>query len=217
MKIKVLIISVVVVVAGAGAYLLTKKDDNSAETKTQSTTESETKTTNTEDSTAKLADLGLPDQSVGAEADCSFYTTEEITGVWGVPIVDTDNGTVISTSDDGKLYNCNYNETDSGLGLTFSVEYREFMSEEKAKSDIANVRDGAEIDGQVYFVQDEQQNVGDEAFFSVSKKASESGNNKVEQLYVRKGNVVMLLTATNLDGVKADYRDKILETFRLHF
>lgn len=64
---------------------------------------------------------------------------------------------------------------------------------------------------------DEQPGIGDEALFTVSKKSVDSGNNKVEQLYVRKGHVVMLLTASNLQGVKSDYRDKILQSYKLHF
>jgi hypothetical protein len=217
MKIKVLIITVALLAAGAGGYLVTKKDDTSSQTNTSTSTDSGTETKNSEDMNTSLADLTLPGQSVGVEADCSFYTTEEITGIWGVPIVDMDLGTVVSTSDDGKQYICTYNETDSGLGLTFSVEYREFLSEEQAKTDMMNVRDGAKVGDEVYFIQDEQPGIGDEALFTVSKKSVDSGNNKVEQLYVRKGHVVMLLTASNLQGVKSDYRDKILQSYKLHF
>jgi hypothetical protein len=91
------------------------------------------------------------------------------------------------------------------------------MSEENAKTEMAYVRDGAKVGDEVYFIQDEQQGLGDEALFTVSKKSVDSGNNKVEQLYVRKGHVVMLLTASNLQGVKSDYRDKILQSYKLHF
>ncbi len=217
MKRKLLVAIIVLGVLGIGGYFLTQQDDSSTRNGIDTTTSAETGASNSEDHNAHLTNLGLPSQTASASADCSLYTTEIITGVWGVPIVDTDIGTVVSTNDGGKQYTCSYNETDSGVGLTFSVEYREFMTEENARSDMMSVRNGATVDGQVYFVHEELQGVGDEAFFSTTKSAVDSGANKVEQLYIRKGHLVMLLTASNLDGVKTDYKEKLILTFRQQF
>jgi hypothetical protein len=131
-------------------------------------------------------------------------------------MVDTDINKVISLSDGGELYSCDYNQTDSGLGLTVGFDFRVFKSEEAAKNDIKNTRDGAKIGDTVYFVQDEQTGIGDEAFFSVSAKNANNPKNPTVQLYARKGNVVVLLSATNLDGVKSNYRDDLLKTYKLH-
>ena len=60
----------------------------------------------------------LADQTVGSKVDCSLYTLNELSTLWGVSMVDTDDTMVTSLSDGGKLYSCNYNETDSGLGLS---------------------------------------------------------------------------------------------------
>jgi hypothetical protein len=136
--------------------------------------------------------------------------------VWGIPLTDTDDRKVSSTSDGGKLYSCDYNETDSGSGLSFNIEFREFATEEKAKSDIQNTRDGAKFGETVYFVQDEVEDIGDEAFFSTTARLVGDPKNPTELLYARRDNVVMLLSATNLDGVKSDYREKVLASYRLH-
>ncbi len=213
MKKIVLIFAAVAVLAG-GAFLVVGKKDT---TKTTDSTASAPETsTSTSQPVAQASSLKLPKQTVGQEADCSLYTLAELATLWGVPMTDTDINKVIETSDGGKLYSCSYNETDSGMGLTFSVEFREFMSEEKAKIDMANTRDGAKIGDTVYFVQDEQQGVGDEAFFSLPAKQVGNPKNPTEQLYARKGNVVILLSATNLSGVGTDYRDKILQSYKLH-
>lgn len=213
MKKIIVVIAGVAVLAGGAFFVFGKKD--TAKTADSTATASDSTNTSTQPA-AKTSALKLPAQTVGKEADCSLYTLTELATLWGVPMVDTDINKVIETSDGGKLYSCSYNETDSGMGLTFSIEFREFMSEEKAKSDMTNTRDGAKIGDTVYFVQEEQQGVGDEAFFSLPQRQVGNPKNPTEQLYVRKGNVVMLLSATNLDGVKADYRDKILQSYRLH-
>ncbi len=213
MKKIVLIFAAVAVLAG-GAFLVVGKKDTTKTT--DSTAPAPETSTSTSQPVAQASSLKLPKQTVGQEADCSLYTLAELATLWGVPMTDTDINKVIETSDGGKLYSCSYNETDSGMGLTFSVEFREFMSEEKAKTDMANTRDGAKIGDTVYFVQDERQGVGDEAFFSLPARQVGNPKNPTEQLYARKGNVVILLSATNLSGVGTDYRDKILQSYKLH-
>ncbi len=211
-------IALAVVALGGGVLLWqqtasTEKGSDSSLSKQEVATRSNEEK-NTSESGARIK---LADQTVGSKVDCSLYTLNELSTLWGVSMVDTDDTMVTSLSDGGKLYSCNYNETDSGLGLSVILEYREFNSEEAAKMDMANVRDGAKFGDQVYFIQDEQSGIGDEALFSVSKNGKESGKNPTEQLYLRKGNLVMLMTATNLDGAKPDYREKILKTYKLHF
>ena len=209
-----LLIAAGVVVAG-GAFFALRSDSGD-------TTSSSSETSQSDSSDQSEAEGGhdemvsLPEQTVGEPVNCSLYSLEELSGVWGVTLTDTDENKVISTSDDGKLYSCTYNETDSGKGLTVSVEFREYMSVEKAETDMANVRDGAKIGDTVYFINDAVDGIGDEAFFSLPASKVDDPTNAVEQLYARHHNVVYLISATNLDGVDDTYRDKILASYRLH-
>lgn len=159
----------------------------------------------------------LPEQTVGAEPDCSLYSVEELESVWGVSFVDFDQGTVLPTTDGGVFYSCDYNETDSGMGLTFDIEYRDFATVEGAEQDIANIRDGAAFGDKVYFITTEVEGVGDEAFFSDPSDSEGFIAKSQRQLYARFGNVVLLVSAVNLDGTEPDYGDKILESVALHF
>jgi hypothetical protein len=170
-----------------------------------------------ENSSNAAGGVVLPEQTVGAEPDCSLYSVDELEAVWGVSFVDFDPGTVLPTSDGGVFYSCDYNETDSGLGLTFDIEYRDFATVEGAQQDIANVRDGAAFGDTVYFVNTEVEGVGDEAFFSDPSDSESFTAKNQRQLYARFGNVVLLVSAVNLDGAAPDYGDKILESVALHF
>ena len=202
----------VILLIGGGIFFLTQRDTPT----TSQVATSEKTTEKKSDAKNNTSLLQFGKQAIGQAADCSTYTSEEVSHIWGVPIVDTDNNTVTETSDGGKLYSCGYNETNSGLGLSFIVEYREFTSVDAAKQDIQNVRDGAKFGDEVYFVQDEVSGIGDEAFFSVPKNKINDPKNPNQQLYARKDNVVFLISGVNIDGVKSDYRDKIIESFKLH-
>lgn len=162
---------------------------------------------------APASGVGLPAQTVGSAPDCSLYTVEELEAVWGVSFVDFDEGTVVETSDGGVLYSCDYNETDSGTGLTFIIEYRDFATVEGAERDIANVRDGAGTT----FVNNDVAGVGDEAFFSDPANPDNILGKNQRQLYARFGDVVLLVTALDLAGAAPDFGDKILESVALHF
>jgi hypothetical protein len=213
-KILLAIVAVVAVLGGAGFVLTQNKTEN--DSPATSTSAESANTASSEEKEEAHHEQEKIAQTVGQQSDCSLYTLDELATIWGVPMVDIDTNLVIETSDGGKQYSCGYNETDSGLGVSFSVEIREFKSVEKAKSDMANTRDGAKLGEEVYFIHDEQDGLGDEAFFSTSKRAVDSGKNVNELLYVRHDSTVMLLSATNLDGVGADYRDKMIASFNLH-
>lgn len=213
-KLVLAIIAGIALLGGAG-YVLTQ---NSSDTDTDSSSSAQSTGSNTatEEKEEAHHEHEKIAQTVGQQSDCSLYTLAELSTIWGVPMTDIDTGLVQETSDGGKQYSCSYNETDSGMGVTFSIEIREFQSVEKAKTDMANTRDGAKLGEEVYFIQDEQDGLGDEAFFSTSKRAVDSGKNVNELLYLRHDSTVMLLSATNLDGVGADYRDKMISSYKLH-
>ena len=96
--------------------------------------------------------LKLAAQTVGQMADCGAYNFSELTGVWGVPFVDTDINKVQQLSaDGGKLYSCVYNQTDSGMGVTYSIEYREHVSVDRAKQDMNDVRSTEKYGDKTYY------------------------------------------------------------------
>ncbi len=220
MKPKFLIpIVLTLVLAGGGVLFLANQKDDNANSATNTPSTSTTESSNIGNDSATTSDVTakLPKQTVASDTDCSLYDFAQLEPIWGVKFVDMDINKVIELSDGGQLYSCKYNETDSGLGLTVSIEYRAFKSEEAAKKDMANVRDGAKLGDEVYFVQEEQTGVGDEAFFSTPKRQVDNPKNPNKQLYVRKGNLVMLWSAVNLDGIKPTYGDNILKSYKLHF
>ena len=214
MQAKIGVLAIVAVVVIAGGVFFMRSDDGAKNAVTDITMPIDQEQVASD--AAVPANPKLVSQAIGSPVDCSLYTLSELATLWGVPMTDTDEGTVTSLGDGGKLYSCDYNETDSGMGLSVIFEYREFKTVEAAKMDMSNVRDGAKFGDEVYFIQDEQSGVGDEALFSVSKRGIDSGKNPTEQLYLRKDNLVMLITATNLAGAKADYREKIIASYKLH-
>lgn len=217
MKAKVIIAGVLaVVVIGAAGFMLANKSDEHSTNKANTVTETQS-TTQTTQQTSQASAVKLAAQTVGKDADCSGYTFAELTKIWGVPFVDTDINKVsqLSTAG-GKLYSCSYNQTDSGMGVTFSIEYREHPSVESAKQSMNDTRSTEKYGDTVYYVKEDKAGVGDEAFFWA--KARTDGSKEVnQQMYVRKGNVVFLLSGVNLDGVKQDYKDKLAASYKLHF
>lgn len=217
MKSKQLLMLVVAAVVVAGGAFLALRGDSDEATSINSETSQTDSSDKSEAEDHHDEMVSLPEQTVGGPVDCSLYSLEELSGVWGVTLTDTDEeNKVISTSDDGKLYSCGYHETDSGKGVSFTIEFREYQSIEKAETDMKNVRDGAKIQDKVYFVNDEVDGIGDEAFFSKTANTESIIYKSEEQLYARHHNVVYLISAVNLDGVDSTYRDKILASYRLH-
>jgi hypothetical protein len=156
-------------------------------------------------------------QTVGKPTDCSQYSYEELTAVWGVPFIDIDIKDVVELTVDGGIqYGCNYNQTNDGTGVTYAIEYREFPSVDQAIQEIANVKSSAQFGDKVYFTIDPIPNLGDEAFYW-TRSLAEGIKDMNQQMYVRKGSVVFMLSGVNIDGVNADYKDKLLKSFQLHF
>jgi|GEM_PF-2844321 hypothetical protein len=161
--------------------------------------------------------LGLPPQTIGSDTDCSLFSNDEIGALWAVPIADNDVTKVIETGGlGGKLYNCDYNETDSGLGLTVDLEYREYDSVDGAIQYMTDIRNGSSFEGTIYYEIEEVPGLGDEAFFSIDPDLS-GAEAAVLLLYTRTDNLMLLLSATNLEGVKPEYRDLLVETYKLKF
>lgn len=215
-KLLIPIVVAVVAVAGVGFFVMSKDDSESSDT-SNSTSKESTDSSNSESKTSSTSPK-LPEQTVGQQPDCSLYTLEDMAGVWGVPMTDTDvDGSKVSqiSGPQNYQYECDYNETDSGLGLTVTIQHKVYEDEAAAKTSIQNTRDGAKFGETVYFVQDDVDGIGDEAFFSLPARQVDNPDNVQQQLYARDRNVVYLISATNLDGAKPDYRDKILETYRL--
>ena len=209
------IIAVVVLalVAGGGLFFATKDSDGK-------TTQGSSPATSTTAETKKTTSTDAPKlvaQTVGKDADCSTYTFKELEGVWGVPFTDTDINKVteLSTSG-GKQYSCSYNETNSGMGVTLSVEVREHPSVEAAKQSMNDTRSTEKYGDTVYYLKEDKANVGDEAFLWARNRTDGSKESN-QQLYVRKNNVVFLLSGVNLSGVDASYKDKLVASYKLHF
>lgn len=214
---KTLIIIAIAIFVGAGGIWYAVRSGNTTEESAE--VASDNTSPDSLEAEKPESKFDLKKQVVGQQPDCSLYTFEELGKVWGVTFTDTDvDGSKVRelNGPNSKLYECDYNETDSGKGLTFTIQYKEYPDEAGAKSSIEGTRQGAKIGDKVYFTQDEVPGLGDEAFFSTSA-TSTFISEKEEQLYLRKGNVVMLITAVNLDGKDATYRDKIIASYRLHF
>lgn len=163
-------------------------------------------------------DLGLPAQTLGSDPDCSLYSLDDLSAVWGVPLVDTDTSTVIEAGGlGGIIYGCDYNETDDGTGLTVSLSYREYDTPEGAIQYLADIRSGADADGDGGQAVEDVPGLGDEAFYSFKTELVGTPKNLSESLYVRTGNLALQINSTNLGGVKPEYRQLLIDTYTLRF
>jgi hypothetical protein len=199
---------------GGGVFFFLGKDSDDKTSQSSSTvtsTSTEAKKTTSAEAPKLVA------QTVGKDADCSTYTFKELEGVWGVPFTDTDINKVtkLSTSG-GKQYACSYNETNSGMGVTLSVEVREHPSVEAAKQSMNDTRSTEKYGDTVYYLKEDKAGVGDEAFLWARNRTDGSKESN-QQLYVRKGSVVFLLSGVNLAGVDTTYKDKLVASYKLHF
>lgn len=212
MKKLIIIIVAVVIVIGAGLGVIWATNVS----KDQSTTADSTDSTSTTQPAASSTRIKLPKQTVGEMADCSTYTFDDLAPVWGVTFTDTDDNRVVELSADGGYqYECDYNQTDSGKGVTFIIEYRNYPSDDAAISAIKDVKSAAKFGDTVYYTYEDLADVGDEAFYWTS--ANTTVKNQNQQMYVRSGNVVFLLSGVNIDGIGADYKDKLLASYKLKF
>lgn len=202
---------VALVVLAIGGYVAVTQNKPADQT-SNNTTSTTNSSSSTESNTVKLAQ-----QTVGKPADCSTYSFAELQKVWGVPFVDTDiNNVSALSSDGGKLYSCSYNETDSGMGVTFTIEYREHPSVDSAKQSMNDTRSTEKYGDTLYYLKEDKAGVGDEAFFW-ARNRTDGSKEANQQMYIRKGNVVFLLSGVNLNGVDTSYKDKLLASYQLHF
>lgn len=214
MKTKAIIAIIALVIVAGGVFFFMKKDSD------DNTAQNSSTTTNVVADTKKTASTDAPKlvaQTVGKDADCSTYTFKELETVWGVPFTDTDINKVteLSTSG-GKQYSCSYNETNSGMGVTLAVEVREHPSVEAAKQSMNDTRSTEKYGDTVYYLKEDKTGVGDEAFLWARNRTDGSKESN-QQLYVRKGSVVFLLSGVNLSGVDASYKEKLVASYKLHF
>jgi hypothetical protein len=216
---KILPVFVISAVVGLGVFFLIGQGTNK-----QEQDQTLKKQENISEPISESVTLKLPNQTVGQEADCSLYNLDELSKIWGVTLTKQTSSKVINiNAEGGKLYTCEYNETNYGMGLNFSIEYKEHASIEKAKNEMATIREVAKLNDQAnldqfYFENIVNESVGDEAFFyNTHSSNNPDRKNVIELLYVRKGNIVMLVSATNLDGVGLDYRENIIKSYKLHF
>lgn len=222
MKSKLLIPIVVAVVALAGgAYFLTSSKDEDSKTTNSSSTDTAQPSKDAEQNEHSGADhlSMLKKQTIGEQPDCSLYTFEELGKIWGVTFTDTDeDGSKVKeiNGPNTKLYECDYNETDSGQGVSYVIQYKEYADEEGAKTEMKNVRDGAKLGDKVYFIHEEKSGVGDEAFFS-NPTGTGALSDSNQQMYIRSHNVVFLLSGVNLAGVDDSYKEKLVASYKLHF
>ena len=189
-----LVIGVVLVVLAAGGFFLFNSKSSDSNKKTESKT-SETQKTSLESSSSKT--------SAVTKNDCTLYTKADIEGVWGVTIGSTEETkpfNIGGSYTNAKEYNCHYDQTNTGKGLSFVVKIRNFASEADAKQDLENVKNGTKIGDKLYFTLTPVSGVGDEAFYSVNETSDLVKKNQ-DYLYVRKGNQVFHFTAVNLEGL----------------
>jgi hypothetical protein len=211
-KVIVPVIAVVAITAGA-VYFFVNKDTAKTDNASQNSTSQQT--TNDNSSVASK----IPFKTVGDVADCLTYTFAELSEVWGVTFTDDDNSTTKVTEINGpdtRQFACIYNETNSGMGVSYSIEYRQYADTEAAKTDIADIRSTEKYGDTIYYTKEEKSGVGDEAFFW-SKYRADGSKEVNQQMYIRKDNVVFLLSGVNLEGVDASYKDKLLTSYKLHF
>lgn len=210
MKNKLVMALVAMVLVGGGAFWLMSKDKDDTKNSTQHSTTNES---TTEEHDHNDVMQHIKSQTVGQSTDCSLYSFEELGEVWGVPFVDTDINKVNQLSaSGGKLYSCTYNETDSGQGATFAIEYREHPSVDSAKQSIADTLSTEKYGDKVFYIREDVAGVGDQAFHFTQN----TDNPKNRQMFVRKGNVVFMLSGVNLAGAPVDYKDKLKASYLLH-
>jgi hypothetical protein len=168
--------------------------------------------TDTKAPVAAAPATGLPAQTVDNEADCSVYPVADIERVWGPgvqpPAPGGSNKVRQINGPANYQWTCKY-DYDSGMGLTVSLQFRVWPTEDDAKRDFANSKQGEEMMAKRA---PDSVSVGDESF--VAGPAAKDVN---RQIYVRKGRVCVLFSATNLSGVKPDYTDKLVQTFKLRW
>lgn len=206
---KKLIIGLAVVLAAIGVYFGVIKKDSPKTNSNNAPSNGQNTQASTPSSSVKLAA-----QTVGQQADCTTYNFSELQKVWGVPFVDTDINKVSELSSaGGKLYSCSYNQTDSGQGATFAIEYREHPSVDSAKQSIADTLSTEKYGDKVYYIREDVAGVGDQAFHFTQNTDSP----KNRQMFIRKGNVVFMLSGVNLSGAPLDYKDKLKASYLLHF
>lgn len=217
MRSKAIIVVAIVVVIGGGLFF-TMQNNDETRTPTSGSQSSQADSTN-ESKKSPKDDPKLPDQTVGQQPDCSLYTFDELGKIWGVTFTDTDvDGSKVSelTGPGTKLYECDYNETNSGQGVSFVIQYKEYATTAAAVSEMSGVRSSAKYGDKVYFIHEEKSGVGDEAFFSKSAGTGTLSNTN-QQIYIRKDNVIFLLSGVNLAGTDDTYKEKLVSSYKLHF
>ena len=158
----------------------------------------------------------LISQTVGQPTDCSLYNSEALNGIWGVSFVETVPNNVINIMGGAKQYSCTFNETTEGKGITYIIEVTEYNNEKDASITLSDIRNSEKFGDRVFFNREEVANVGDEAFYW-TQVVNEGTQVKNQQMYIRQGSVVFLLSGVNIDGVSPDYKEKLLKSFQLHF
>jgi len=160
---------------------------------------------------APTAVTGVPPQTVGAEPDCSNYPVADIERVWGPgvqpPAPGGSNKVRPINGPTNYQWTCRY-DYDDGLGLSIALEFRVWATDDEAKQDFANAREG-EIYGKG---PPASVPAGDEGFVATPAEKDVS-----RLIYVRAGRVRVLFSATNLGGAKPDYTDKLVQTFKLRW
>jgi hypothetical protein len=166
----------------------------------------------TEPAPAEGSGLDLPAQTLGGEADCSLFSPTELEAIWGIAFIDTDLGTVIEGGGDGGiLYDCDYN-TDDGLGLSVGFTFREHATEEGALQDMTDRRGASDFDGDAGIEHEDVAGIGDDAFIDFDADTIGTTSYASESLYVRVGTLVLQINATDLSGIKPEYREALKQT-----
>ncbi len=200
-KLVIIVIAVIIVVGGASAYLLVQK--NAGDSKTADTTKSEDTTANGD--VKKYSDA------------CKIFTKAEIAAALGGTYGDGEEEYVASTVSPGsdnyedlKGSACNFKQDNDGstagmtAALDLTVAVNNYATVVEAKTFMNDLRDPQTTEGkEAVGTATDVSGVGDRAFFPVINTA-EGTYEKTEALYVLVGRQVIVLTATQLDGVDRD-------------
>ena len=202
---------VALVVLAIGGYVAVTQNKPADQT-SNNTTSTTNSSSSTESNTVKLAQ-----QTVGKPADCSTYSFAELqkSGVCRLSTPTSTTSRHFHPTAANYIHAATMKPT-PGMGVTFTIEYREHPSVDSAKQSMNDTRSTEKYGDTLYYLKEDKAGVGDEAFFW-ARNRTDGSKEANQQMYIRKGNVVFLLSGVNLNGVDTSYKDKLLASYRLHF
>ena len=163
--------------------------------------------------TTAPGDTRVPAQTAGQQSDCSLYTLDELSAVWGVTFktVRTNEVTwAIYDRESGTDAMCDYVEADFS-GVSVLIRLVQFEGETDAVASFADER------GDDYYQNTDAPGLGDEAFTAIAHDEAGASSRRFSALRARLGALVVHAEAKNLSGLPVDALDKLMHTLQLKF